>query len=585
MDFDVPAQLGGMAKLFQLLCEDADLRRARFIAIELLALLYEHSDFIFRFLTDSMKLSPVLNFVLEDEFRLLDPLIQPADILPHSVAYIPGLLGQRPHLVQVGKVERPQAGKPAGLCFPKKEQEAVGWRLFFPSPAGRLGVKDAALEGFRGVLFSQGFKPDGAPTARQNQRGVFAVKSEGIALLLQSAQELLPCERSGNRRIEILLDGRFPCGRSILLGQPLGIGAGHPFRFLCTDDGKMMLYTQFIRNFPHPSDIGSFIAAVFPAGFHGHGIPYNVVVNAFGVEMGADHRLKLSTQQPIRKFQPDLMGQFRRYFPGSEALHQMEALHAFFLVPHFLDAAHILKSRFTGAAEGGCKQILLGFVFVEGLIDFPLQRFLVFPAGTFLLVKGIVDGVVEAVDGDNAGVGDRLPILLYFFPNLPGQFRHFLDILLAGLPIGIGDLGKLVGVVAKPGYLVKQIRMVIAGPCPQLCAHDEGAEEFLTGQAACFHLRFQMRQFLFVQAEGNDVISFSHGEAPFNAPVLSVSGFSSAPALWQGVRNGREYLAGAACCNPVQMWFDPGSLCWHCVLVKGETGKEGILVDAEGYSP
>ena len=33
-----------------------------------------------------------------------------------------------------------------------------------------------------------------------------------------------------------------------------------------------------------------------------------------------------------------------------------------------------------------------------------------------------------------------------------------------------------------------------------------------------------------------------------------------------------------------KMWFDPGSLCWHCVLVKSETGKEGILVDAEGYS-
>lgn len=33
-----------------------------------------------------------------------------------------------------------------------------------------------------------------------------------------------------------------------------------------------------------------------------------------------------------------------------------------------------------------------------------------------------------------------------------------------------------------------------------------------------------------------------------------------------------------------KMWFDPGSLCWHCVLVKGETGKEGIHVDAEGYS-
>ena len=26
------------------------------------------------------------------------------------------------------------------------------------------------------------------------------------------------------------------------------------------------------------------------------------------------------------------------------------------------------------------------------------------------------------------------------------------------------------------------------------------------------------------------------------------------------------------------------SLCWHCVLVKGENSRDGILVDAEGYS-
>ena len=33
-----------------------------------------------------------------------------------------------------------------------------------------------------------------------------------------------------------------------------------------------------------------------------------------------------------------------------------------------------------------------------------------------------------------------------------------------------------------------------------------------------------------------------------------------------------------------KMWFDPGSLCWHCVLVKGETSKDGVLVESEGYS-
>lgn len=32
-----------------------------------------------------------------------------------------------------------------------------------------------------------------------------------------------------------------------------------------------------------------------------------------------------------------------------------------------------------------------------------------------------------------------------------------------------------------------------------------------------------------------------------------------------------------------KMWFDPGSLCWHCVLVKGENSRDGILVESEGY--
>ena len=35
-------------------------------------------------------------------------------------------------------------------------------------------------------------------------------------------------------------------------------------------------------------------------------------------------------------------------------------------------------------------------------------------------------------------------------------------------------------------------------------------------------------------------------------------------------------------CN--YMWFDPTESCWHCLLVKGEHSREGILVEAEGYS-
>lgn len=33
-----------------------------------------------------------------------------------------------------------------------------------------------------------------------------------------------------------------------------------------------------------------------------------------------------------------------------------------------------------------------------------------------------------------------------------------------------------------------------------------------------------------------------------------------------------------------KMWFDPGDLCWHCVLVRGETSRDGVLVEAEGYA-
>lgn len=33
-----------------------------------------------------------------------------------------------------------------------------------------------------------------------------------------------------------------------------------------------------------------------------------------------------------------------------------------------------------------------------------------------------------------------------------------------------------------------------------------------------------------------------------------------------------------------KMRFDPAERVWHCLLVKGETSRDGILVDAEGYS-
>lgn len=36
--------------------------------------------------------------------------------------------------------------------------------------------------------------------------------------------------------------------------------------------------------------------------------------------------------------------------------------------------------------------------------------------------------------------------------------------------------------------------------------------------------------------------------------------------------------------NSDKMWFDPGTLCWHCLLIKGENSRDGVLVEAEGYA-
>ena len=271
----------------------------------------------------------------------------------------------------------------------------------------------------------------------------------------------------------------------------------------------MVVTAQFIGDPAHPGDIAFFIAPVLFSRLDGNGIPHQMVVDMPGVQMGADDHLKSATQQTVRKFLSNLMGQFRRYLPGGETLHQVEALHPFFLVPHPLDLAHIRKGGIQRTANGRAEQVLLGFILVEGIVHRRLQGVCVLGTGGFFLIQDIIYAIVQAVHGDNAGVR-HLPVLLHFLPDRTGDAGHFLHALPAGLAIGVCDLGKLVGVIAKPSHLVKQVGMVNAGPRLQLRPHDEGAQKFLTGKAAEFHLGLQVGQFLFVQMEGNDMVSFSH---------------------------------------------------------------------------
>jgi hypothetical protein len=58
--------------------------------------------------------------------------------------------------------------------------------------------------------------------------------------------------------------------------------------------------------------------------------------------------------------------------------------------------------------------------------------------------------------------------------------------------------------------------MVLTGLRPYLCPHDQGAEVFLPWQAAFLYLPVQKTQFLCVEADRHDMVSFSHSSPAFN---------------------------------------------------------------------
>ena len=132
----------------------------------------------------------------------------------------------------------------------------------------------------------------------------------------------------------------------------------------------------------------------------------DVVVQMPCVQVGGHHCLEPPAQQLLRQLHPDLMHQRRRAFPGGKALDQMEPLDAPFLVPHLLYPAHIGEGGFQGAADGGAEQVLLGFLLVEGVIHCFPQRICVLRTGSLFFIQHIADAVIQAVDGDNAGVSD-----------------------------------------------------------------------------------------------------------------------------------------------------------------------------------
>jgi len=105
---------------------------------------------------------------------------------------------------------------------------------------------------------------------------------------------LFPGQSRYGRRVHILLNYGFPGWLPLFFRQPLGIGNSRLLGFLCIDNGKMILLAQLIRNPAYSGNVCFLIAPVFLSIRKGYRVPDQVVVQAFGIQVGADYHLKFS---------------------------------------------------------------------------------------------------------------------------------------------------------------------------------------------------------------------------------------------------------------------------------------------------
>ena len=175
-----------------------------------------------------------------------------------------------------------------------------------------------------------------------------------------------------------------------------------------------MLYAQFVRNLPHPSHIVFFIAAILFPVFHGNRVPHNRLWMHLVLRWVLTTAWNFPPNSRSANSTPIWCASSGGDFSGSKTLHQMESLYAFFLMAYLFDLTHILIGRVYGRADGWLEQILFWLVFIESLIDLSFQRSSVFGTGRFFLIESIVDGVIKAVDGDNAGIYDSGFLLVFW---------------------------------------------------------------------------------------------------------------------------------------------------------------------------
>ena len=109
-----------------------------------------------------------------------------------------------------------------------------------------MWIQDARLDGFWRVPLAQRFEANKALFSGWTQNGILAPHADFIAFALQRVKKLPPGKALLDSVVHILSDGGAPCGLTVFLRQPFGVGLCHMIRVFGVDDGQLIFSAKFI---------------------------------------------------------------------------------------------------------------------------------------------------------------------------------------------------------------------------------------------------------------------------------------------------------------------------------------------------
>ena len=112
------------------------------------------------------------------------------------------------------------------------------------------------------VPLAQRFESNKALLSGWAQDGILAPHAHLIPFAFQRAKKLPPGKALLDSVVHILSDGGAPCGLTVFLRQPFGVGLCHMIRVFGVDDRQLVFSAKFVRYRADFRHIAFIVAAI-----------------------------------------------------------------------------------------------------------------------------------------------------------------------------------------------------------------------------------------------------------------------------------------------------------------------------------